>query len=391
MKIALCLTSLPLSGIGTSIGIVRSGLSNAGHEVDVVITSGEPGGDFERARRDGWSVECCCKGVRFLKERLKRTLDCLSGYDLVINNHSAETQLVAPCISGDMMRVSVLRGTNDSAVEMVSLNSQYFDAAVAISLEMQGVMERTPDIQCPVHLIPNCTDAAADELNGLDLPIKIAYVGRIGSKDKNVMVLPDVASKLAARNVDFALTIAGDGPDYHRLQSRIDRVAVADKITMLGEVSRGKARDVLRRSHFTLMPSSYEGLSNVMLEAMALGSVPVASDIANFKWVLGDAAARLQVPVSCAESYAGRIAELAADTAEYHRIQGYLHRRQRDMFTPEKTVSGYLNLIGELKTRRLNRKFESASFSRLSLPRRYERQCTAWWRCLQIARDCLHI
>jgi glycosyltransferase involved in cell wall biosynthesis len=366
-------------------------LSNAGHEVDVVITSGEPGGDFERARRDGWSVECCCKGVRFLKERLKRTLDCLSGYDLVINNHSAETQLVAPCISGDMMRVSVLRGTNDSAVEMVSLNSQYFDAAVAISLEMQGVMERTPDIQCPVHLIPNCTDAAADELNGLDLPIKIAYVGRIGSKDKNVMVLPDVASKLAARNVDFALTIAGDGPDYHRLQSRIDRVAVADKITMLGEVSRGKARDVLRRSHFTLMPSSYEGLSNVMLEAMALGSVPVASDIANFKWVLGDAAARLQVPVSCAESYAGRIAELAADTAEYHRIQGYLHRRQRDMFTPEKTVSGYLNLIGELKTRRLNRKFESASFSRLSLPRRYERQCTAWWRCLQIARDCLHI
>ena len=391
MKIALCLSSLPLSGVGTSIGIICSGLSNAGHKVDVLITSCDPGGDFERAKRDGWSIECCCEGVRFLRERLRKTLSCLSGYDVIINNHSMETQLVAPCLSSDIIRISVMRALADSAIEQVSLNSQYFDAAVAISEEMQRVMRETSEIQCPIQLIPNCTEAKTDELTGLNSPIRIAYVGWLRKRHKNVMILPDIVTCLYKYNIDFSLTIAGDGPDRRILEEKMDKVKVKSRVAMLGEIPRGEARDILRKSHFTLIPSHYEGLSNVMLETMALGSVPIASNIANFQWVLGDVAAKLQVPISSADAYAKRIVELAADTKEYYKIQGYLRKPQRTMFTPEMTVNGYLSLIAQLKTHNRAKNVASVPFDKLALPGRYRHQCTVWWRCLQIARDCLRV
>lgn len=392
MRIALCLSSLPLSGIGTSIGIIRSGLSKVGHKVDVVITSGSPGGDLERARRDGWSIRCCAEGVRFLRERLKRTLACLGGYDVIINNHSTETQLVAPCLPGSTVRISVMRVTTSSALEQLSLNSRYFDAAVAISQEMLQVMKRTANIECPIHLIPNSTGAYGNgPLKSLSFPIRIAYVGRIQDRHKNILLLPRIVLALDARHIDFTLTVAGNGPDLRRLRADMDRLPIADKVTMVGKVSREAARALLGESHITLLPSHYEGLSNVMLEAMALGSVPVVSDLENFKWVLGDVASRLQVPVSDADRYAERIADLAADPIEYRHIQTYLRDRQRAMFTPEMTVNGYLALIARLKAAHDPRDFVPVRFDRLVLPNRYRRECTVWWRGLQIARDCLHV
>ncbi len=391
MKIALCLTSLPLSGIGTSIGIIRSGLSKAGHEVDVIITSGNPGGDLERARRDGWSIRCCAEGVRFLRERLKRTLACLSGYDIIINNHSMETQLIAPCLPGDIIRISVIRAGAAGAMEQLALNSRYFDAAVAISQEMQRIVKEAAGLECLVYLIANSTEARSDEFNQPSIPVRVAYVGRIADKDKNVMVLPEIVRALTGRKVDFTLTIAGAGSDLDSLKSRMTALSPGPRVTMLGEVSRNEARTLLRQSHFTLLPSRYEGLSNVMLEAMALGSVPIASDLENFKWVLGDVASKLQVPTGLADGYAERIADLAGNPTEYCRIQAYLRDRQRAMFTPEMTVNGYLALIARLKAAHDPKNFVSVPFQQLQLPRVYRRQCTVWWRCLQMARDSLRV
>jgi glycosyltransferase involved in cell wall biosynthesis len=392
MKIALCVSSLPLCGIGTSVGIVRSGLSKAGHEVDVIITSGSPGGDYERARRDGWSLRSCGKGVRFLRERLRLTSECLSGYDVIINNHSVETQLIAPCLPGNTIRISVLRSLSASGTEQVALNTRHFDAAVAISQEMQRIMLGIRGMECPVYLIPNSTEAKSDKLPDLSLPLKIAYVGRIENVHKNIMLLPDIVLGLSARNVDFCLTIAGDGPDLGRLQSRMSRLPVASKVSTIGEVSRAEARALLGESHFALLPSNnYEGLSNVMLEAMALGSVLIVSGLENFKWVLGDVAAELQVPVNSADRYAERIATLATNPSGYRRVQAYLRERQRAMFTPETTVKGYLDLIARLKAAHDPRSFVPVPFDSLMLPKRYRRQCTVWWRCLQMAHDCLRV
>jgi glycosyltransferase involved in cell wall biosynthesis len=284
-----------------------------------------------------------------------------------------------------------MRALTDSALEQVSLNSQYFDAAVAISQQMQTVMEDTSEIKCPVYLIPNCTEAKANGHIKLDSPIRIAYVGWLRKCDKNILLLPDIVTCLHKYNIDFSLTIAGDGPDRGVLEEKMDRAEGKSRVMILGEVSRDRAQDILRNSHFTLIPSHYEGLSNVMLEAMALGSVPIVSNIPNFQWVLGDVATKLQVPLSCADAYTKRIVELSADTTEYSAIQSYLRQRQQTMFTPEKTINGYLALLDKLKAHRNTNNVTSVPFDKMVLPRSYRRQCTIRWRCLQIARDCLRV
>ena len=54
MKVDLCLSSLSLNGIGTSIGIIHTDLTPVANDVDVVITSCNSGGDSKRTKRDGW-------------------------------------------------------------------------------------------------------------------------------------------------------------------------------------------------------------------------------------------------------------------------------------------------------------------------------------------------
>lgn len=387
MKIALCVSSLPLSGVGTSIGIVRRGLIQAGHEVDIVITAPDPGDDCETMVQKGWSVRCCGQGVRFMRDRLQLTLACLARYAVVINNHSIETQLVAPCLPGKTARLSVMRVLNDSAIEQLSVNSRFFHCAIAISREMQRVMEQTPGIKCPVRLIANSTEARADEMTGIKRPVRIAYVGRIQDRDKNVMILPEILQALAGRHIEYRMKIAGDGEDLNRLAAEIERRGLSQTVTLLGSVSREEARTLLEESHCTVLPSFYEGLSNVMLESMALGSVPIVSDLENFKWVLGHEFDKLKAPVSTARVYAKRIAYLAHNPGEYARIQRYLWDRQRTMFTPRATVDGYLELIDDVKKTYPSCRPEAVELDRLQLPPKYAWQCASWWRLAQHMKD----
>jgi glycosyltransferase involved in cell wall biosynthesis len=387
MKTALCVPSLPLSGIGTSIGIIRRGLLEAQHDVDVVITSSEPGDDCERVMAEGWSIKHCGQDVRFMRDRLRRTLECLSSYDVIINNHSIETQLVAPCLSHSTVKISTMRGITRSALELLSMNSRCFQAAVAISQEMKRVMTEAPGIKCPVFLVPNCTDVSNGGFSELKLPAKLAYVGRIRDYDKNIGIIPDIIKSLREQNIAHHMAIAGDGRDLEQLKIKIGHLNVGHNATLYGKLSRDKARAVIKESHFTLLPSFYEGLSNVMLEAMALGSVPIASDLDNFKWVLGEEFDRLTSPVKHADGYARRIVELVSNPAEYGRIQQYLWKRQRTMFTPDVTVNGYLKLIDDIQVTLTPKRDKPPGLDQLRMPPKYARQCTQWWRLMQKARD----
>jgi hypothetical protein len=68
-------------------------MREAGHEADILATAPQAGDDWPRAIRDGWPVEAICDETFWLWRRLEITLERLSRYDVVINNHSVETQL----------------------------------------------------------------------------------------------------------------------------------------------------------------------------------------------------------------------------------------------------------------------------------------------------------
>lgn len=388
MKIALTLPHLPLSGVGTSVAIIEKGLTDAGYKVDVVITGHEVGNDFQFAEKSGWNLVLPGRGIRYLPHRLKRVAEVinLNEYSMVINNTSIETHLILPCLKPEILRVAVMRVLNPDALSHLAINSEYLHAAVGISAEMTRVMLADTRIKAPVRLISNSTRVKGGEFPLLGDRLQLCSVGRLTNPDKNVKILPRIAKLLMNSGVNFSIEIVGDGPVRQWLEKEFKRLSVGD-VKLHGELSREQTQQIMSHSNFVLLPSVREGLSNVMLEGMALGCVPVCSDIENFKWVLGVAFEHLKCGLDNPEDYAQRIAYLVGHPNVYQDTQHYLQKRQKKMFTPEQTVRGYLDLINELKSGKRRNLPPACDFGKLPIPNRYLLYCSPAWRLLQKIKD----
>ncbi|MDD4616799.1 MAG: glycosyltransferase family 4 protein [Alphaproteobacteria bacterium] len=135
-----------------------------------------------------------------------------------------------------------------------------------------------------VHLIPNGVDL---ERAGPEWPemrkasfdenIQIAYVGRF-TKEKNVIPLIDAVCSLSPAR-PMTLNLIGDGPLESEVIARVKRASLNKNIRIK---SYGRVEDafgLLKQAHFLALISAHEGLSNALLEAVSVGTVPILSDV----------------------------------------------------------------------------------------------------------------
>jgi glycosyltransferase involved in cell wall biosynthesis len=74
------------------------------------------------------------------------------------------------------------------------------------------------------------------------------------------------------------LLVAGEGPDESRLRALADGAGVTGRVTFLGRVSRERLALYFRAADYAVLYSGYEGLSHVLLEALAAGTPVIVSD-----------------------------------------------------------------------------------------------------------------
>src|SRR5262249_38709034 len=80
--------------------------------------------------------------------------------------------------------------------------------------------------------------------------------------------LLDAAERIVARRPDWHLAMAGAGPDRPRLVDAIKgRPALSDRVRWLGR--RDDVPGLLKAADVLVLPSLWEGMPNVVLEAMA--------------------------------------------------------------------------------------------------------------------------
>jgi glycosyltransferase involved in cell wall biosynthesis len=100
------------------------------------------------------------------------------------------------------------------------------------------------------------------------------YLGRL-DREKNVDVLVDAFLDVDPP-ADARLALAGDGPERPRLERR----ARDPRIAIVGPVRQEAERiGLLRAADALFLPSAIEGLSLALLEGMACGACPVATDV----------------------------------------------------------------------------------------------------------------
>lgn len=115
-------------------------------------------------------------------------------------------------------------------------------------------------------------------------PVRICYAGKI-SRPKGVPEMLAALSKLAA-DADacpFELTMAGGCQD-EVLKSYLN--SLPDNVTWLGQIPQPALAELLRRTDIFVLPSYFEGLPLVLIEAMASGAVPVSTDLPGVRdWI----------------------------------------------------------------------------------------------------------
>jgi glycosyltransferase involved in cell wall biosynthesis len=137
------------------------------------------------------------------------------------------------------------------------------------------------------------TDAEADD--ALETPLAargthLLYIGAFEQR-KNVIDLIDVFERSVSHGAELNLVLIGDGSAAHvrALDERIAKSPVRDSIRIVRSADRATTLQTMRTATALVLPSMAEGFGLPIVEALALGTPVVASDLPEIRSWAGDA------------------------------------------------------------------------------------------------------
>jgi len=98
---------------------------------------------------------------------------------------------------------------------------------------------------------------------------RLVCVGRL-CEAKGQLLLIEAVARLAAKNIDFELVLAGDGPLRTELERLIEAHGLVARVRITGWISSEQVRSEILAARALVLPSFAEGLPVVIMEAMAL-------------------------------------------------------------------------------------------------------------------------
>ncbi len=162
-------------------------------------------------------------------------------------------------------------------------------------------------------VIPN---ALADDLpppNRSTIEKTIVAIGRM-TEQKNFEMLINVFSDFLRKFSEYYLIIYGDGPLRTKLQKQAQDLGIENKVFFPGYVSNINYR--IKNASMYINSSNYEGISNAMLEAMAMGVPSVCTDcpVGGASMTISNEINGLLVPVNNANALLDAMCKIASSS-----------------------------------------------------------------------------
>lgn len=124
-------------------------------------------------------------------------------------------------------------------------------------------------------VIPNPINPDVPERYDGEREKSIVAVGRL-DKQKNFPMLLRAYARFNKIHNDYQLIIYGDGPLREELYILATDLRIAGKVLMPGYVS--DVNEKMKKAYVYVSSSDYEGISNTMLEALAMGIPSICTD-----------------------------------------------------------------------------------------------------------------
>ncbi len=162
------------------------------------------------------------------------------------------------------------------------------DVIIVLSeIEKASLLKHSADLN--IRVLPNAipTDEIP-QFERTDNEKTIIFLGRL-HESKGLNEIAEICTALIDQRIDFRFTCYGTGPQQDEFTSRMASV-LGDKFQFGGLVTGMEKWRALANADIFLLPSKYEGLPIALLEAMAVGCVPVISATGSVPTVVEDGA-----------------------------------------------------------------------------------------------------
>jgi glycosyltransferase involved in cell wall biosynthesis len=228
-------------------------------------------------------------------------------------------------------------------------------AAIVDELALRGGLERTK-----MQVIHNGIDLATLPPFALDRRVArtalgfdparrlVAHIGRL-EPQKDVPTFLAAAARTAAVVPDVDFLVVGEGKLRAPLEEEARRLGVESRVRFTGV--RHDVPALLAGIDVLALTSRHEGLPNVVIEAMAMGAVAVATDVGGTRELVVPEMTGLLVPVSRPDLVAEGVQAILGEPA---RAQGMAQRARARIeggFTVDamvrSTTAVYERLLGE--------------------------------------------
>jgi glycosyltransferase involved in cell wall biosynthesis len=163
----------------------------------------------------------------------------------------------------------------------------------------------------------------------------------------------EAAALLMHRFEEVRFLIVGDSisSEYRdELETRARALGLGERIVFAG--FRSDIPELLAEVSLSVLPSLAEGLSNVVLEAMAAGVPVVATAVGGTKELIEDGVSGLLTPPRDAAALAHAIGSLLADPERAERIGREGRRQATERFSLQATVEQTERLYERVWSRR---------------------------------------
>lgn len=159
---------------------------------------------------------------------------------------------------------------------------------------------------------------------------------------------PDVAVAALAlmRTPGVRLRLVGDGKDRSAIENDVSARGLTGQVELVGY--RPDSAPELRAADVVVVPSRYDGMALVLLEAMACGAAIVSTQVAGSSALGG---AGQLVPVEDPESLARAVDALLADLDRRRLLGLAARKRVVECYSLQSSLEGILRLWGNLGAR----------------------------------------
>ncbi|SIO59172.1 Glycosyltransferase involved in cell wall bisynthesis [Singulisphaera sp. GP187] len=360
VPITLVITDLDVGGAERALVALATGLDR-GRWQPSVIALGAEGALVEPLRAAGVETECLDVDRRRpipAVRRLARALGARSPwlvqsflFHANIASRFAATLVGSPWVVGG---IRVAEHQKRWHLNLERWTSALSLGSVCVS---QGVFEHLRDVgradPARLAVIPNGIDprpydsAIACSRESLGVPADARLMLSVGRLDvqKGLSFLLDAAERVIAAQPNWHLVIVGDGPERDPLHQRAAASRIlADRVHWLGR--RNDVPALLKAADFLVLASLWEGMPNVVLEAMAARRAVVATAVEGSRELVIPGQTGWLVPAGDSDQLGQALLDAGTDPDRLRRYGEAGRTRVETAYSTQRVVQAYERLWG---------------------------------------------